>query len=37
MGNLPECRLPLGMVFRNTGVDFFALMMVKDRCSEVKV
>ena len=23
MGNLPECKLEPGMVFRNSGVDFF--------------
>ena len=27
MGNLHECRLELGMVFRNTGVDFFGPML----------
>ena len=37
MGNLPECRLELGMVFRTTGVDFFGPMLVKDRRSKVKV
>ena len=37
MGDLPECRLELGMVFRNTGVDFLGPMLVKDRRSEVKV
>lgn len=37
MGNLPECRLEPGMVFRNTGVDFFGPMLVKERRSEVKV
>ena len=37
MANLAECRLELGMVFRNTGVDFFGPMLVKDRRSEVKV
>ena len=37
MGSLPECRLEPGMVFRNTGVDFFGPMLVKERCSEVKV
>ena len=36
MGNLPECRLEPGMVFRNTGVDFFGPMLVKERRSEVK-
>ena len=37
MANLAECRLELGMVFKNTGVDFFGPMLVKDRRSEVKV
>ena len=37
MGSLPECRLEPGMVFRNTGVDFFGPMLVKERCSKVKV
>ncbi|XP_074620914.1 uncharacterized protein LOC141879527 [Acropora palmata] len=37
MANLPECRLELGMVFRNTGVYFFGPRLVKDRRSEVKV
>ena len=37
MGSLPECRLEPGMVFRNTGVDFFGPMLVKERRSEVKV
>ena len=37
MGNLPEGSLQLGMVFRNTGVDFFGPMLVKDRRSQVKV
>ena len=27
MGNLHECRLELGMVFRNTGVDFLGPML----------
>ena len=26
MGNLPECRLELGMVFRNTGVELTFLV-----------
>jgi len=30
MGHLPECRLEPGMVFRNTGVDFFGPMLVKE-------
>ena len=37
MGSLPECRLESGMVFRNTGVDFFGPMLVKAKRSEVKV
>ena len=37
MGSLPECRLEPGMVFRNTGVDFFGPMLVQVRHSEVKV
>ncbi|XP_068713315.1 uncharacterized protein [Montipora foliosa] len=37
MGNLPECRLEVGMVFRNTGVDFFEPMLVKEKRSEVNV
>ena len=37
MGNLPECRLEPGIVFRNTGVDFFGPMLIKERCSKVKV
>ena len=37
MGNLPECRLEVGMVFRNTGVDFFGPMLVKEKRNEVKV
>ena len=37
MGNLLECRLEPGMVFRNTGVDIFGLMLVKERHGEVKV
>ena len=30
MGSLPDCRPELGMVFRNTGVDFFGPMLRKD-------
>ena len=37
MRNLSECRLEVGMVFRNTGVDFFGPMLVKEKRSEVKV
>ncbi|KAL9955325.1 hypothetical protein ACROYT_G036632 [Oculina patagonica] len=37
MGNLPECRPEPGMVFRNTGVDFFGPVLVKEKRSEVKV
>ena len=37
MGNLPECRLEPGMVFSNTGVDYFDPMIIKDRRREVKV
>ena len=36
MGNLPECRLEPGMVFRNTGVDFFGPMIVKERVVKLK-
>ena len=36
-GNLPECRLEPGIVFRNTGVDFFGPMLIKERRSEVNV
>ena len=32
--SVPECRLQPGMVFRNTGVDFFGPMLVKERSSE---
>ena len=37
MGNLPECTLEPGMVFRNTRVDYFGPMIMKERCSAVKV
>ena len=37
MGNVPECRLEPGIVFRNTGVDFFGPMIIKESRSEVKV
>ena len=37
MGNLPELRLEPGMVFMNTGVDYFGPMIIKERRSEVKV
>ena len=37
MGNLPECRLEPGMVFRNTGVDYLGRAIIKERRSEVKV
>ena len=37
MAILPECRLEPGMVFRNTGGDFFGPILVKERRSEVKV
>ena len=37
MGNLPGCRLEPGMVFNNTGVDFFGPMIMEGRRSEVKV
>jgi len=37
MGNLPECRLEPGIVFRNIAVDFFGPMLIKERRSEVKV
>ena len=36
MGNLPECRLEPGMVFRNTGVDFFGPMIVTERVVTLK-
>ena len=36
-GKLTECRLEPGMVFRNTGVDYFGPMIIKERRSEVKV
>ena len=36
MGNLPECRLEPGMVFRDTGVDFFGPMIVKKRAMKLK-
>ena len=35
--NLPRCRLEPGMVFKNTGVDFFCPMIMGGRRSEVKV
>ena len=35
--NLPRCRLEPGMVFKNTGVDFFCPMIMDGRRSEVKV
>ena len=37
MGNVPECRLEPGIVFRNTGVDFLGPMIIKESRSEVKV
>lgn len=37
IGNLPGCRLEPGMVFKNTGVDFFCPMIMEGRRSEVKV
>ena len=37
MGNVPECRLEPGMVFRNTGVNYFGPMIIKERRSEVIV
>ena len=37
MGSLPGCQLEPGRVFRNTGVDFFGPMLVKEGHSEVKV
>jgi len=35
MGSLPKWRLEPGMVFRNTGVDFFGPMLVKERHSKI--
>ena len=37
MGNLPACRLEAGVVFQNTGVDFFGPMFVKEKRSTLKV
>ena len=37
MGNLPDCRLEPGMVFRNTGVDFFWCCVTKKRRVKLKV
>ena len=37
MKNLPECRIEPGIIFRNTGVDFFSPVIIKERGSEVKV
>ena len=37
MGNLPECRLQPGMVFRNTGVDFCGPVIIQERRGDVKV
>ena len=37
MGNLPECTLQVATVFRNTGVDFFGPLLLKEKRSEVKV
>ena len=37
MGKVPECRLEPGIVCRNTGVDFFGPMIIKESHSEVKV
>ena len=36
MGNLPECRLEPGIVFRNTGVDFSDLYSLKKDTAKVK-
>ena len=36
MGNLPECRLEPGIVFRNTGVDFSDLYSLKKDAAKVK-
>ena len=37
MESLPECRNEPEIVFRNTGVDFFGPVIIKERHSEVKV
>ncbi len=37
MGNLPACRLEAGVVFQNTGVDFFGPMLIKEKRSTPKV
>ena len=37
MVNVPEYRLEPGMVLRNTGVNYFGPMIIKERRSEVKV
>ena len=37
MGNLPACRLGAGVVFQNTGVDFFGQMLIKEKRSTPKV
>ena len=37
MVNVPEYRLEPGMALRNTGVNYFGPMIIKERRSEVKV
>ena len=37
MENLPKCKLEPETVFKNTGVDFFGPMLVKERRKEIKV
>lgn len=37
VGNLPEFRLEAGVIFQNTGIDFFGPMYVKEKHSTVRV
>ena len=37
MGNVPECRLEPGIVFRNTGVDFFGPMIIKEQQQQQQI